>query len=195
MWIIFKVYSIFYNIVYLSCVGFFGCKACRILAPQPGIKLTPPALEGWILTTGPPGKTTCLFLSPPPRQGPVSEVSGSSQAGTRNSERRKIFLCRMRNLENWGNLVNMGKGDSCYSVLSFFPLTTTTCRWTSPGRCETAQGDQDLRFLVKGPGKRGSWELGVWGGGDHREDKSLGLRSDKMGLKSWAHSWAADTWN
>ena len=39
---------------------FFGCEACGILAPQPGIKLTPPALEGEVLTTGPPGKS--LFL-------------------------------------------------------------------------------------------------------------------------------------
>ena len=36
---------------------FFGCKACEILAPRSGIKLTPPALEGEVLTTGPPGKS------------------------------------------------------------------------------------------------------------------------------------------
>ena len=34
----------------------FGHKACEILAPQPGIKLAPPALEDEVLTTGPPGK-------------------------------------------------------------------------------------------------------------------------------------------
>ena len=34
----------------------FGHEACEILAPQPGIKPTPPALEGEVLTTGLPGK-------------------------------------------------------------------------------------------------------------------------------------------
>ena len=36
---------------------FFGCEAFGILAPQPEIEPTPPALEGKVLTTGPPGKS------------------------------------------------------------------------------------------------------------------------------------------
>ena len=36
---------------------FFGHVACGILVPQPGIEPTPPALEGGVLTTGPPGKS------------------------------------------------------------------------------------------------------------------------------------------
>ena len=39
---------------------FFGREACGILAPQPGIEPTPPALEGEVLTTGPPGKSHFL---------------------------------------------------------------------------------------------------------------------------------------
>ena len=35
---------------------FFGCNACGTLVPQPGIELTPPALEGEVLTTGLPGQ-------------------------------------------------------------------------------------------------------------------------------------------
>ena len=35
---------------------FFGYKAYEILAPQLGVELAPPALEGQVLTTGPPGK-------------------------------------------------------------------------------------------------------------------------------------------
>ena len=36
---------------------------CGILVPQPGIKPTSPALEGWFYTTGPPGKSlTSLVL-------------------------------------------------------------------------------------------------------------------------------------
>ena len=34
---------------------FFSNEACGILDPHPGIKPTPPALEGAVLTTGPPG--------------------------------------------------------------------------------------------------------------------------------------------
>ena len=36
---------------------FFGHEACGILAPQPGIKPAPRALEGEVFTTGPPGKS------------------------------------------------------------------------------------------------------------------------------------------
>ena len=34
---------------------FFGREGCGILAPRPGIEPVPPALEGEVLTTGPPG--------------------------------------------------------------------------------------------------------------------------------------------
>ena len=34
-----------------------GCKACGILAPWPGIEPAPFALEGEVLTTGPPGRS------------------------------------------------------------------------------------------------------------------------------------------
>ena len=41
---------------------FFCCwpqyMACEISVPQPGIKPTPPALEGGVLTTGPSGPDT-----------------------------------------------------------------------------------------------------------------------------------------
>ena len=35
----------------------FGHKACGTLASQPGIEPVHPALEGRVLTTGPPGKS------------------------------------------------------------------------------------------------------------------------------------------
>ena len=35
----------------------FGPEACGILAPGPGIEPAPTALEGEVLTTGPPGKS------------------------------------------------------------------------------------------------------------------------------------------
>ena len=45
---------------------FFGHEACGILAPRTGIELAPPALEGEILTTGPPGKSQRLFFCSTP---------------------------------------------------------------------------------------------------------------------------------
>ena len=36
---------------------FFGHKPCGILAPQPGIEPSPPALEGDVLPPGPPGES------------------------------------------------------------------------------------------------------------------------------------------
>ena len=36
---------------------FFGLEACGILPPWPGIKPTPPEMEGEVLTTEPPGKS------------------------------------------------------------------------------------------------------------------------------------------
>ena len=40
----------------------FGFQACVVLVPQPGIKPTPSALEGEVLTTGPPGKSLICVL-------------------------------------------------------------------------------------------------------------------------------------
>ena len=57
----------------------FGHEACGILSRWPGIKQTPPALEGEVLTTGPPSKSPgvafeSLTLSTPPEsQKPLDE--------------------------------------------------------------------------------------------------------------------------
>ena len=47
----------FYNIASVLCLVFLASRHVGVLAPQPGIKPTPPALEGKVLTTGPPGKS------------------------------------------------------------------------------------------------------------------------------------------
>ena len=36
-------------------LDFFGQEACGIFAPRPGVRPAPPALEGEVLTPGPPG--------------------------------------------------------------------------------------------------------------------------------------------
>ena len=43
---------------------FFGCEACGILPSQPGIKPAPPALQGEVLTTGPPEKSLIPVFLP-----------------------------------------------------------------------------------------------------------------------------------
>ena len=44
---------------------FFGYETCGILDPRPGIEPAPPALEGKVLTTGPPEKSSFSLLIPP----------------------------------------------------------------------------------------------------------------------------------
>ena len=53
---IWSLYWICYSVASALYFVFFGQEACGVL-PQPGIKPTPPALEGKVLTTGPPGKS------------------------------------------------------------------------------------------------------------------------------------------
>ena len=45
MWTIFKAFIEFVTVLLLFYRGFFGHEACGILAPGPGIKPVPPALE------------------------------------------------------------------------------------------------------------------------------------------------------
>ena len=54
---LFKVFIEFVPILLLFMVWFFGQETHAILAPQPRIEPTPPALEGKVLTTGLPGKS------------------------------------------------------------------------------------------------------------------------------------------
>ena len=60
----------------LSC-----CMACGILVPQPGIRLSYPALEGGFLTAGPPGKSPVhIFKGPTGCCLSVQTVSGGGGA-------------------------------------------------------------------------------------------------------------------
>ena len=61
MWMFLSHYRICYNIASVLCFNFLSQRD-GISAPSPGIKLTPPALEGKILITGQPGKS-CVFVS------------------------------------------------------------------------------------------------------------------------------------
>ena len=58
MWAIFKVFIELVTILLLLFMfSFFGPEACGILGLQQGMEPTPPAFEGEVLTTGPPGKS------------------------------------------------------------------------------------------------------------------------------------------
>ena len=60
---IFKVLTEFVIILLLFYVyGFFGHKACGILAPWPGIEPTLPPVKGEVPKTGAPGKSHTSFL-------------------------------------------------------------------------------------------------------------------------------------
>ena len=56
MWTILKAFVEFITTLLLFYVLIFGPEACGALVPQPGIELALSALEGEILTPGPPGK-------------------------------------------------------------------------------------------------------------------------------------------
>ena len=62
MWTVFKVFTESVNNIVSILFWFLGYEACGISAPQPGIKPTPSALEGEVLTTGLPGKSQDWFL-------------------------------------------------------------------------------------------------------------------------------------
>ena len=53
---------------------FFGCKACGILASQPGIESARPALEGEVLTPGPLGRLLSQPVLGPSEQESVKET-------------------------------------------------------------------------------------------------------------------------
>ena len=62
MWTIFKVFIKFVTILLLFYALLFGHEAGGILPPQPGLEPAPPALEGEVLTTGPPGKSHKFWI-------------------------------------------------------------------------------------------------------------------------------------
>ena len=61
MWTIFKVFIEFVTI-FLLCYVLAFWPWCMILGPWLEIEPAPPALEGEVFTTGPPGKSLKLLL-------------------------------------------------------------------------------------------------------------------------------------
>ena len=52
-----------YNTASVCVLVFFGCEACEILAPRPGVKLGSPELKGKVSITGWPGKCRGVGLN------------------------------------------------------------------------------------------------------------------------------------
>ena len=75
MWTIFKDVFEFITIL-LWCFGFFTVKHVGSQLHWPGIKPAPPALEGNILTTRPPGKSW----------SPILDFSRSAQPNTQEDQ-------------------------------------------------------------------------------------------------------------
>ena len=67
MWTIFKVFIEYVTTMPLFMFWFFGLESCGISFLRSGIEPAPPALEGQVLTTGPPGEsqqaTSCSPLT------------------------------------------------------------------------------------------------------------------------------------
>ena len=61
MWTIFKVFVNLLQYCFCFMFRFFVLEAYGILVPQRGIETILPALEGKVLTTGPPGKSLVSF--------------------------------------------------------------------------------------------------------------------------------------
>ena len=62
IWVIFKVFIESVTVLRLFYILVFGHKGYGILTLGPGIKPSPPELEGEFLTTGPPGKSQQSLL-------------------------------------------------------------------------------------------------------------------------------------
>ena len=75
-WICYSIYSGLFFFFFMFC---FGQEACGVLALQPGMEPTPPALEGKVSTTGLPGKSWFSLMNCGPSDHNVS--------GKRNSAR------------------------------------------------------------------------------------------------------------
>ena len=62
--LILSSYTLLNLLQYCFCFmfWFFGLEACGILVPLPGMEPSRPALEGEVLTTGPPGKSQHGYL-------------------------------------------------------------------------------------------------------------------------------------
>ena len=87
MWtIFFKVFIEFVTILLLFYVLVFDREACGILAPRSGIEPAPPALEGKVLTTGPPGKSLHLNF----RKYSVATAWGKECRGGRQKRGRQL---------------------------------------------------------------------------------------------------------
>ena len=61
MWTIFKVF-IEFVIIFLLCYVLAFWPRCMILGPWPGTEPTPPALQGEVFATRPPGKSLKFLL-------------------------------------------------------------------------------------------------------------------------------------
>ena len=83
------------------CFVFFGHKACGSFAPRPRIKPAPSALEGEVLTLGPPGKSLrhalerAIASACRCQSGTCRNTSRCQSGMRRNACRCQLGICRL----------------------------------------------------------------------------------------------------
>ena len=137
--------SVLHLLQYCFCFmfWFFGCKTCGILASQPGIECAHPALEGEVLTPGPPGRFLSQLVLGPSEQESVKETwkQGSPffkvhqdaalrqghLAAWRSALSREAALC---GLAGWAMQMSRSGMSSCPHFL--YPAPTPLCDQSGP---------------------------------------------------------------
>ena len=90
---------------------FFKLEACGVLAPLPGMKSTPPALEGKVLTIGPP---KVLTIGPPLEVPPLWLLEETSVLP--DVAKRRIFVQIPANREKRRRYGGRGSRTGCLGV-------------------------------------------------------------------------------
>ena len=84
-----------------SMFWIFGCKACGVLVPWPGIEPVSPALQGGFLTTGPPGKSLCAGSCNSDVTTNVSHPQAMDSTGASPRRTAKLGTRRWRAEPSW----------------------------------------------------------------------------------------------
>ena len=118
----------------------FGFQACEILASRPEIKPTPPALEGEVLTTGPPGTSPgCVLLisdaqvfSCHRKEKPDSGGEGEETTGARMASLHRASPEANPDPSSRPDWESRQRGRLHRHALGALPATADRWQWDSP---------------------------------------------------------------
>ena len=130
----------------MLCFGVFGHEACEFLAPRPGIKPSPSAVESKVLTTGPPGKFPLIAFLMGTEYRP-KQSWGEATHGTCLMERGKEAAQGSILMLNW-NGVYFGNSEphqlqehNCASFLNSKSHFLPSPHWLYQGKAGRGQRD------------------------------------------------------